>query len=151
MILTPDGNRAIETIKVGDIVTSICCHGTSAPIKVQSVFVTQNRLVRIETEDDVLITSPTQPLCLEDGQIRPTEEIHPGDRIVRWVNGKRRPVTVRRVVLTDRQEKVFNLVLGNSEVFVAGGYLARSKPPVVTAQSTPSVSVSEPAVPTNKE
>jgi hypothetical protein len=33
------------------------------------------------------------------------------------------------VAPTERIDQVFNLVLGNSEIFVAGGYLARSKPP----------------------
>jgi hypothetical protein len=38
-------------------------------------------------------------------------------------------VKVLAVVPTERTEKVFNLVLGNSKYFIAGGFLARSKPP----------------------
>jgi hypothetical protein len=33
-----------------------------------------------------------------------------------------------------RTEKVFNLILGDSEIFVAGGFLARSKPPTAVGR-----------------
>ena len=58
-----------------------------------------------------------------------------GDRIWRWQDGKRQAVTVRGVTITDREEQVFNLVLGCCEMFIAGGYLARSKPPLEAALS----------------
>jgi hypothetical protein len=51
--------------------------------------------------------------------------------------GKRQVARVPEVTLTDRQEMVLNLVLGGSEVFIAGDFLIRSKPPagsVVTAE-----------------
>jgi hypothetical protein len=36
---------------------------------------------------------------------------------------------VEAVAAAGREEPVFNLILGNSEVFVAGDFLARGKPP----------------------
>ena len=131
LVQTPKGTRPIDHIHAGDVVTTVRPDGVTATGQVQSVFVTQNRLVKVETDDGVLITTLTQPLCLADGQIRATEELKPGDQIYRWRDGKRVAVTVRSVTLTIRQEKVFNLILGDSEVFIAAGFLARSKPPVV--------------------
>lgn len=156
-VLTPKGTRPIDAIRAGDLVLSIGPDGTSVPVQVQSVFVTRNSLVRVETEAGNLVTTRTQSLCLEDGQTRSTEDLKPGDRILRWHEGKRQAVKVRQVVALDldatprRFDEVFNLILGNSEVFVAGGFLARSKPPVVAEESAPPLRGPETAVPgTNK-
>jgi hypothetical protein len=128
-VMTPDGARPIDRIHAGDMVTTVRADGTTAPIKVQSVFVTPNRLVKVETDGGVLLTTLTQPLCLAGGQYRAAGELTAGDRIERWRDGKRESVTVLGVALTERYENVFNLVLGNLEVFIADGFLARSKPP----------------------
>ena len=40
-----------------------------------------------------------------------------------------RAVAVVSVVATGREAQVFNLVLGEPVLFVAGGFLARGKPP----------------------
>ena len=63
------------------------------------------------------------------GGFRPAGELSPGDLIGRWEGGERRPARVRAVVPTGRETQVFNLVVGESAVFVAGGFLARGKPP----------------------
>jgi hypothetical protein len=144
LVDTPRGERAIESIQVGDALTAVLRGGEAATVNVQSVFVTRNRLWRIETEDGVLLTTEKQPLC-RIGQSDtsggttgeffggfmavPAGQLQPGDRILRRTDGELRAVNVLKVSRTDRIEKVFNLVLGNSEVFVAGGFLARSKPP----------------------
>jgi hypothetical protein len=52
-----------------------------------------------------------------------------GDRVFRWDGRERLAVTVRSVSRTGREEPVFNLILGDSAVFVADGFLVRSKPP----------------------
>jgi hypothetical protein len=49
--------------------------------------------------------------------------------IWQWADGKRRSVRVKAVILTEVDAPVFNLVVGESAVFVAGGFLARGKPP----------------------
>jgi hypothetical protein len=128
-VLTPQGPRPIHILRAGDAVTIVRADGTTAAGQVQNVFITRNHLVRVETAAGILFTTQTQPLVLADGRLRPAGELQPGDRIFRWQNGKRQAVTVAGVALTGREEMVYNLVLGGSEVFIAGGYLARSKPP----------------------
>jgi hypothetical protein len=143
-VATPQGERAIETIGVGDALTAVLPGGQTVTVNVQSIFVTRNRLWTIETEDGVLRTTEQQPLCMigrgdaSDGTTSelvdsltplPAGQLQPGDRILRRTSGEVRAVKVLNISRTDRIEKVFNLVLGNSEVFVAGGFLARSKPP----------------------
>jgi hypothetical protein len=96
---------------------------------VAAVFVTRNRLLAVVTEGGTLTTTETQPLATADGGLRAAGDLKPGDRIHSWDGQKRRTVAVRSVVTTDREARVLNLVLDEPVLFVAGGFLARSKPP----------------------
>jgi hypothetical protein len=129
LVETPLGPRAIETIVAGDDLVAFLPTGEQVIGRVQSVFVTDNRLWEVMTPGGKLLTTETQPLCLADYSTRPAGELAPGDRVLRWQDGGLRSEEVVSVFSADRVEKVFNLVLGDSELFVAGGFLARSKPP----------------------
>ncbi len=130
LVDTPEGRRHVESIQPGDLVTVITSGGSAASISVQSVFVTQNKLLRIETEAGELLTTPTQPLCIALDQTLAAGELAAGYTILRYQDGEIVPVKVLDVAPPERIQRVFNLVLGNRQVFVAGGYLARSKPPL---------------------
>jgi hypothetical protein len=129
LVQTPRGPRPIDALRAGDEVTTVGADGRAGSGRVRAVSVTRNRLVAVATEAGVLLTTQTQPLCLAAGGLRAAGELKAGDVVFRWQGGRRRPVRVRGVRLTDREEEVFNLVLGGSELFIAGGFLARSKPP----------------------
>jgi hypothetical protein len=135
MIATPDGPRRIEDIRDGDLVTLVGPGGAATSGKVESSFQTCNRLVEVRTESGNLLTTETQPLCLQAGGFRRAGELGEGDVIWRWEKGDRQNVRVQAVVPTGREEAVFNLVVGESAVFVAGGFLARGKPPALAAES----------------
>jgi hypothetical protein len=51
------------------------------------------------------------------------------------------------VTATDRLETVYNLILGDGVVFIAGDFLARSKPPGVTSDSLSALEHAEAALP----
>ena len=135
LVETPNGPRAIETISAGDEVIAYDASCQRFTASVQSVFRTENRLWQLTTEAGALLTTETQPLCLvadEAGdayEARAAGKLAAGDTILGWQRGKLHEVRVLAVVRTPRVEKVVNLVLGDCEAFVAGGYLARSKPP----------------------
>lgn len=129
LVLTPDGERSIETIRPGDAVTTFDAEGMPVETAVQSVFATDNRIWRVETEDGVLFTTQTQPLCVAADKTRQAGDLQVGDEILRRIDGEKQPSRVQGVSATKRIEKVFNLILGDSQIFVAGGYLAQSKPP----------------------
>lgn len=129
LVDTPHGQRAIDTIRPGDALTAILPNGQTVMASVQSVFVATNRLWKIETQEGGLVTTQTQPLCLAVDRTVRAGDLQPGDRILRRTGEAIHSVKVLAVIPTDRTEKVFNLVLGDSEVFVAAGFLARSKPP----------------------
>ncbi len=129
-IATPGGPKRIETIVGGDVVTRIDRDGVSTNGTVISTYQTTNRLIEIRTDCGNVLTTVTQPLCLQVGGFRPAGELIEGDRIWRWSEGKRCSARVEAIVATDREATVFNLVVGESAVFVAGGFLARGKPPL---------------------
>lgn len=131
LVSTPDGPRAIDTIRAGDRVTRITPEGTALAEAVHSTFCTTNVLVELRTDAGTLNTTPTQPLCLATGGFRRAGELKPGDRIWTWT-GSRKEVEVKEVIETGREVPVFNLVVGDSAVFVANGFLAKGKPPLDT-------------------
>ena len=129
LVLTPHGKRAIQTIEVGDLLCTVGDDGNLVPMAVESVFVTTNRLWSIATDEGELITTETQPLCVSMKELATANDLAPGDHLLCARDGKIRSVVVTQVKQTDRTESVYNLVLSNSEIFVAADFLARSKPP----------------------
>jgi hypothetical protein len=130
MVATPDGPRPIESVRRGDRVTVVGSDGAAVSSAVDSTFQTCNRLVEVRTDHGTLLTTLTQPFCLRGGGFRPAGDLAKGDVVWRWQDGERRPARIRAVVPTDREAPVHNLVVGESAVFVAGGYLVRGKPPL---------------------
>ena len=135
-VATPDGPRPIETLGRGDVVTLVAPDGAVTSGAVDSCFQTCNRLVEVRTESGSLLCTTTQPLLLQGGGFRPAGELAEGDTVWRWEGGERRPARVRAVVPTGREAAVFNLVVGESAVFVADGFLARGKPPLAAEDSS---------------
>jgi hypothetical protein len=129
VVATPNGPRPIESVGRGDLVTLVGPDGTPTSGAVDGCFRTCNRLVEVRTEAGSLRTTETQPLCLTAGGFRPAGELAGGDVVWRWEGGERRPARVLAVERTGQEGPVFNLVVGESAVFVAGGFLARGKPP----------------------
>jgi hypothetical protein len=132
----PGGTKAIESLRTGDAVTAVDPNGASKPAKVVAVFSTKNRLVEVRTEAGNLLTTETQPLALAGGGLRPAGELTAGDRIQTWNGGEARTVAVRSVAVTHREAQVFNLVLGDTAIFVAEGFLVRSKLPAPASDLT---------------
>ena len=132
-ILIPGGSKPIDQIRVGDIVTSVGKDGVVSQAPVDKLFTTTNNLFEVRTDRGNVVTTDAQPLCLTDGQFRKAGELKPGDRVWQWRDGKRVESVVKLVAPTGRQDKVFNLVLGDSKMFVAGGFMVRGKPPAEVA------------------
>ena len=76
-----------------------------------------------------------QPLCLASGGFRTAGDLKAGDVICHWVEGKRAEARVLDMTLTEEDAPVFNLVVGESAVFVAGGFLAKGKPPALEGEA----------------
>jgi hypothetical protein len=125
------GYRNIETLRMGDRVMTLNQNGTWAEGEISHVFLTRNVLLEVETDSGLLTTTLTQPLLLAEGGYKAAGELKAGDQICKWENDAKHVVTVNAVKKTGVEATVFNLVLGDPVVFVAGDFMARSKPPVV--------------------
>ena len=123
-------------MRVGDVITSIGADGKATKAAVEKLYTTTNNLVELRTDHGNTVTTDAQPFCLIDGQFRKAGDLQAGDRVWQWRDGKRAEAVVRTVAPTGRQEQVFNLILGDSRIFVAGGFLVRGKPP---AEAVPAV------------
>jgi hypothetical protein len=143
LVDTPEGLCPIERVRAGDVVLSSSRTGGSVSAEVQSVFTTENRLWKVETEAGMLFTTETQPLCLPGERMRAAGKLKAGDEILHCRDGSVVPVKVVQVAPTGRLETVFNLILDDACVFVAGGFLARSKPPADSAVASTSSSAGD--------
>ncbi len=143
LVEAPSGPRAVDGIEAGESILAFLPSGESQVIQVQTVFVTDNRIWKVETDAGSLFTTQTQPLCVADGTTVQAGKLQPGDQIL-W-REREQVITVRvlSITSTNRVEKVFNLILGNSEIFVANGFLARSKPPKSGQKSGGEIAASE--------
>ncbi|MCC9607819.1 Hint domain-containing protein [Blastopirellula sp. JC732] len=131
MVVVPGGEKRVDAIQVGDPVMTVGADGNVTPQKVADVFVTRNRLVEVIADAGKLTTTETQPLCHVTQGFRAAGELQAGDRIWLWRDEKKSESVVREVKPTDRIEPVFNLVVDEGVVFIAGGFLARCKPPAI--------------------
>ncbi len=136
LIDTDEGLREIQTVVIGDSITTIDENGERFWVQVEKIFITDNVLWRVKTDAGELLTTKTQPLCLATDRVLQVGELKPGDTILRREDGQIQPAKVIAIEPTDRIEKVYNLILGDSEIFIAGGYLARSKPPALSPDVT---------------
>jgi hypothetical protein len=134
IVQIPGGTASVEKIQVGDSVTTVNAAGRTSTARVEAVSVTRNRLVEVKTSNGTVLTTETQPLALEKGDYRAAGELKPGDRVWRWSDNKRQAVDIVSVKVVPRQVQVYNLVLGVPTTFIAGDFLARSKPPVGTVE-----------------
>lgn len=137
LVETPAGPRPIESVRADDSVLLVGPDGAATAGPVQAVFRTTNVLVEVRTEAGNLRTTETQPLARVSGGFRPAGELAPGDLVWRWVGGQRQPALVTAVVATGRVDEVYNLVVGDGLAFVAGGFVARGKPPATGAEPGP--------------
>lgn len=133
LIETARGPRAIEQIEVGDKIVAILRSGEQRQIAVSSIFRTRNQLLEVHTNAGVLLTTRIQPLCVSSSRNVAAGELKAGDQVLVWKQGELTRVTVSKISLTERIEPVINLVLADSEAFVANGFVARSKPPADSA------------------
>ena len=109
----------------------ITAEGDARPAAVAQVFTTRNQLVELRTSHGTLVMTRTQPVCLAGGGFRETYKLTPRDPLWQWREGRRKEVVVEEIAPTGRHEPVFNLIVGESAIFVAEGFLVRGKPPAV--------------------
>ncbi len=121
MILTPSGERPIESIKTGEFVVGRCGDGGTCAEKVKATMkFLANGYLRI---NDVIEVTPTHPFWvggkwIQAGELKPGDELESdqGERMkvasIEWIN---------------KGVRVLNLDVGMSSTFYANDILVHNK------------------------
>ena len=113
-IATPKGPIAIESLASGDEVLAVTEQGLTVRTTVKTVFVSKETLVTIKTSGGNLVTTAEHPVRLKEGVFKQAGNLHPGDHILKWKNGRLTAKTVRSVLLAEDEALVFDLQVGRT-------------------------------------
>ena len=119
-VMTPDGDRLIETLKPGDLVWSRPEHLPDAPLKIrriEQVFELEGSIVELHIGGQVIKTTGEHPFYVEGLGWTPTFELTEGQRLIGH-NGKTMPV--ERIVLTEQSSTVYNLRIAEDHTYFGG-------------------------------
>ncbi|MGA2465903.1 MAG: polymorphic toxin-type HINT domain-containing protein [Thermodesulfobacteriota bacterium] len=126
-IATPNGLAAIEALTTGDEVLAVDRDGQTVRTAVKTIFVSRNSVMRIETNGGLLVATKEHPVSLLGGRFRQAGDLRPGDRIVKWKDGRLVAKTVRKIFPVEGEGMVFNLQVGEPNTFVAEGIVVHNK------------------------
>ena len=126
-IATPDGLVAIETLTAGDEVLGVTREGVTVRTTVKNIFVSKNRVMKVETSGGVLAATEEHPISLGEGRFRSAGDLQPGDRIMNWKDGRLVARTIRKLTFAGDEELVFNLQVDEPNTFVAEGIVVHNK------------------------
>jgi predicted lipid-binding transport protein (Tim44 family) len=126
-IATPKGAIAIESLASGDEVLAVTEQGLTVRTTVKTVFVSKETLVRIKTSGGNLVTTSEHPVRLKEGMFKQAGDLHPGDHILKWKNGRLTAKTVRNILPTEDEALVFDLQVGEPHTYVAEEIVVHNK------------------------
>jgi len=126
-IETPEGPVAIESLASGDEVLAVTGDGLTVRTTVKTVFVSKESLVRIKTSGGDLVTTAEHPVSLKEGMFKQAGDLHPGDRILKWKNGRLIAKTVQKILFTEDEGLVFDLQVGEPHTYVAEDIVVHNK------------------------
>ena len=126
-IATPKGPVAIESLASGDEVLAVTRDGFTVRSTVKTVFVSKETMVRIKTNGGDLVTTAEHPVSLKEGMFKQAGDLRPGDRIMKWKNGRLTAKTVRKVLFTEDEGLVFDLQVGEPHTYVAEEIVVHNK------------------------
>lgn len=108
-VLTAEGSRPIESLKVGDTVLSRPENNVEVPVRpkiVAAMFELSAKVVELHVGGQVLETTAEHPMFVDGVGWRPAHELQAGDLLI---GHDLQRTAVEKVLLTDRTETVYNL------------------------------------------
>jgi predicted lipid-binding transport protein (Tim44 family) len=126
-IATPNGLVAIETLITGDKVLAVNRDGQTVRTTVKTIFVSKNFVRRIKTSAGEFFATEEHPVNLWGGRFRQAGDLRPGDRIVKWKDGRLVAKTVRKIFPVEGEGIVFNMQVDEPHTFVAEGIVVHNK------------------------
>jgi predicted lipid-binding transport protein (Tim44 family) len=140
-IATPNGTVAIETLISGDEVFAVNNDGRTVRTTVKVLFISKSPVMQVRTSEEVLAATEEHPVGIGAGRFRQVGELRPGDRILKWKEGRLVAKKVRAISSSAGDELVFNLQVDEPNTFIADGIVVHNKGggcfPAGTPISTP--------------
>jgi predicted lipid-binding transport protein (Tim44 family) len=140
-VATPNGSVSIETLISGDQVFAVNNDGRTVRTTVKVLFISKSPVMHVETSGEVFAVTEEHPVGIGAGKFRQVGELRPGDRILKWKEGRLVTKKVRAISSSAGDELVFNLQVDEPNTFIADGIVVHNKGggcfPAGTPISTP--------------
>jgi predicted lipid-binding transport protein (Tim44 family) len=127
LIRTPSGEVPIERLAHGDEIISPDTQGGLVTSRVESIYVTHDRLLRLDTKMGTLHTTSEHPIELADGRFEPAGDLKPGSSVALMADGQVRISEVSASSLGQTEAEVYNLSVSGPHTFVADGFIVHNK------------------------
>jgi predicted lipid-binding transport protein (Tim44 family) len=126
-IATPRGTVSIETLASGDEVLAVDTDGRTVRTSVKVLFISKSPVVQIRTGKEVLSATEEHPISIGRGRFRQAVNLRPGDRILKWKDGRLVKRKVHGISHPVGDELVFNLQVEAPNTFIADGIVVHNK------------------------
>jgi predicted lipid-binding transport protein (Tim44 family) len=126
-IATPRGMVSIETLASGDEVLGVDTDGRTVQSSVKALFISKSPVMQIRTGVEVLATTEEHPVSIGRGRFRQAGNLQPGDRILKWKDGRFIERRVHGISHPVGNGLVFNLHVEPPNTFIADGIVVHNK------------------------
>ena len=126
-IATPQGEKAIEQLAAGDEILAVNERGHTVRTRVKTIFINKSPLVQVETPEGNFLATGDHPVSIGQGMFRRVFDLHTGDPITRWKNGRLIEGKIGGINYTAGKGLVFNLEVNEPHTFIAGGIVVHNK------------------------
>jgi predicted lipid-binding transport protein (Tim44 family) len=126
-ITTPQGEKAIEHLAAGDEILAVNEQGQTVRTRVKTIFINKSPLVQVETPEGNFMATGDHPVSIGQGRFRRVGELHTGDTITRWENGRLIEGKIGEINRITGKNLVFNLEVDEPHTFIAGGIVVHNK------------------------
>jgi predicted lipid-binding transport protein (Tim44 family) len=126
-IATPLGPVPIETLVSGDEVLSVDSNGHTVRTPVKVLFISKSPVMQVSIGDEILAATEEHPVAIGRGRFRQAGELRPGDRVLRWKDGRLVERKVHGISHPVGDELVFNLQVDAPNTFIADGIVVHNK------------------------
>ena len=125
-ILTPKGEKNIESLKDGDDVYAVTPQGSLQAVAVEEIYRISARVLKINTNNREVNTTAEHPFLTVDGSFRQAGELKVGDKVTVYDAGYQKTEEIISINETG-ESAVYNLNVGEPHTFVASGFIVHNK------------------------
>lgn len=126
-IATPQGEKTIEQLAAGDEILAVDEQGHTVRTRVKTIFINKSSLAQVETPEGNFLATGDHPVSIGQGRFRRIFDLHAGDPITRWENGRLIEEKIGTINYTAGKSLVFNLEVNEPHTFIAGGIVVHNK------------------------